>query len=86
MTGISMVDLKGQYSRIKDEIDGRMQEVVDTAAFIKGPQVKQFEDHLSRYLGVNHVIGCGNGTDALQIALMALGLIVTGKQIGRAHV
>ncbi len=74
MTGISMVDLKGQYNRIKDEIDGRMQEVVGTAAFIKGPQVKLFEDHLSRYLGVNHVIGCGNGTDALQIALMALGL------------
>lgn len=74
MTGISMVDLKSQYQKIKGEVDGRMQEVIDNAAFIKGPQVKQFEDHLSKYLKVNHVIGCGNGTDALQIALMALGL------------
>ena len=74
MTAISMVDLKGQYQKIKGEIDTKMQEVIDTAAFIKGPQVKQFEDHLARYLGANHVVACGNGTDALQIALMALGL------------
>lgn len=74
MTGISMVDLKGQYRKIKAEIDGRMQEVIDSTAFIKGPQVKLFEDHLSRYLGASHVIACGNGTDALQIALMALDL------------
>lgn len=69
-----MVDLKGQYLKIKDEIDSKMQEVVDSTAFIKGPQVRAFECHLSRYLNVNHVITCGNGTDALQIALMALGL------------
>lgn len=74
MTAISMVDLKGQYQKIKGEIDTKMQEVIDTAAFIKGPQVKQFEDHLARYLGANHVVACGNGTDALQIALMALSL------------
>lgn len=74
MGHISMVDLKGQYYKIKDEIDSKMQEVIDTAAFIKGPQVRTFECHLSRYLNVNHVITCGNGTDALQIALMALGL------------
>ena len=69
-----MVDLKGQYNKIKEEVDSRMQEVIDTSAFIKGPQVREFEMHLSRYLGVNHVISCANGTDALQIALMSLGL------------
>lgn len=69
-----MVDLKSQYDKIKGEIDSKMQEVIDNTAFIKGPQVREFEHHLSRFLNVNHVITCGNGTDALQIALMALGL------------
>lgn len=74
MLPIQMVDLKRQYQAIKPEIDAAIQEVIDSAAFINGPIVKKFEEHLAQYLGVKHVIGCGNGTDALQIALMALGL------------
>ena len=72
--GIQMLDLKGQYDKIKDEIDIRIQEVIDSARFIKGPIVAEFESDLSRYLGGTHVISCGSGTDALQIALMALDL------------
>lgn len=74
MEGIKMVDLKGQYMRIKDEINGAIQEVLDSTSFINGPQVAKFEKELAEYLGIRHVIGCGNGTDALQIALMALNL------------
>lgn len=74
MRNIPMVDLKGQYARIKSEIDEAIQAVVDSAYFIKGPQVKTFEDNLAAYLNVKHVIGCANGTDALQIALMSLNL------------
>lgn len=69
-----MVDLKSQYKKIKEEVDLGIQEVIDQTAFINGPQVKQFSDNLASYLNVNHVIPCANGTDALQIALMALGL------------
>jgi len=69
-----MVDLRGQYEKIKQEIDSSIQDVLNSAAFINGPQVKEFTANLSSYLGVKHVIGCANGTDALQIALMALGL------------
>jgi len=69
-----MCDLKGQYVKIKKEIDSSIQEVLDTTAFIKGKDVTLFQDELAKYLGVKHVIGCANGTDALQIALMALGL------------
>ncbi len=69
-----MVDLKGQYLKIKPEVDKAIQEVIDHTAFIKGPAVKRFEQHLGEYLNVKHVIACGNGTDALQLALMALGL------------
>lgn len=69
-----MVDLKRQYQRIKPEIDAAIQSVIDSTAFIKGPAVKTFEENLAKYLGVKHVIGVANGTDALQIALMALGL------------
>ncbi len=69
-----MVDLKGQYLRIKDEIDASMANVLESCAFINGPQVKEFAAHLAGYLGVKHVIPCANGTDALQIALMGLGL------------
>lgn len=71
---IQMVDLKGQYAKIKPEVDRAIQEVIDTTAFINGPQVKKFSDELGKYLGAEHVIPCANGTDALQIALMALGL------------
>jgi len=69
-----MVDLKSQYLKIKKEIDAAILNVIDTTAFIKGPDVAAFQDDLQNYLDVKHVIACGNGTDALQIALMALGL------------
>ncbi len=73
-SSIQMCDLKGQYLKIKKEIDLSIQEVIDSSAFIKGKEVNLFQDELAKYLGVKHVIGCANGTDALQIALMALGL------------
>lgn len=69
-----MVDLKTQYARIKSEIDREMQEVFDSCIFIGGPKVNAFRESLEQYLGVKHVIPCANGTDALQIAMMALGL------------
>lgn len=71
---IQMVDLHGQYLRLKPEIDEAMQAVIDATAFINGPQVKAFASQLSEYLSVPHLIPCGNGTDALQMALMALDL------------
>lgn len=71
---IQMVDLKGQYLKIKDEVDAGIQNVIDNTAFINGPIVKQFAENLSKYMGGCHVIPCANGTDALQIALMALDL------------
>lgn len=69
-----MVDLKGQYLKIKKEIDHAIQRVIDSTAFVKGPQVQHFENALSDYIGVKNSIACANGTDALQIALMALNL------------
>ncbi|MBR1382071.1 MAG: DegT/DnrJ/EryC1/StrS family aminotransferase [Paludibacteraceae bacterium] len=74
MRKIEMVDLRSQYAHIKAEIDAGIQEVIDSAAFIKGPKVKSFQEHLEAYTGAKHVIPVGNGTDALQIALMGLGL------------
>jgi len=74
MREIQMVDLKAQYEKIGHEIDYAVRDVVNSTAFIKGPEVKLFEEELQKYLGVRHVISCANGTDALQIALMALGL------------
>lgn len=71
---IQMVDLKGQYLKIKDEVDAGIQNVIDNTAFINGPIVKEFTQNLSDYMGGCHVITCANGTDALQIALMALEL------------
>ncbi len=71
---IQMVDLKGQYKKIKTEVDAGIQDVLDTTAFINGPAVKQFQANLEKYLNVKHVIPCANGTDALQVAMMALGL------------
>jgi dTDP-4-amino-4,6-dideoxygalactose transaminase len=71
---IQMVDLKSQYLRIKPEIDEAIMDVVESTAYINGPKVKEFESNLATYLDVNHVIPCANGTDALQISLMALGL------------
>ncbi|MDR2907717.1 MAG: DegT/DnrJ/EryC1/StrS family aminotransferase [Bacteroidales bacterium] len=74
MNPIQMVDLKSQYQHIKTEVDKGIQEVIDSCAFINGPAVKRFQDNLEKYLGVKHVIPCANGTDALQVSMMALGL------------
>lgn len=71
---IQMVDLKAQYQKIKSEIDKGIQEVIDNTAFINGPAVKDFQKDLETYLDVKHVVPCANGTDALQIAMMALDL------------
>lgn len=69
-----MVDLHSQYQKIKPEVDRRIMEILETTAFINGPYVHQFQKNLEAYLGVKHVIPCGNGTDALQVAMMALNL------------
>jgi dTDP-4-amino-4,6-dideoxygalactose transaminase len=71
---IQMVDIKGQYLKIKDEVDSAVIKCIEEARYINGPDVKEFEIGLSKYLGVKHVISCANGTDALQIAMMALAL------------
>ena len=69
-----MVDLKGQYQQIKDQVTSSLTEVIESTAFINGPEVHQFQKELENYLDVKHVIPCANGTDALQIAMMGLGL------------
>lgn len=69
-----MVDVKSQYLKIKEEVDKGIQEVLDTTAFINGPQVKNFKKKFEDYLNIKHVVPCANGTDALQIAMMAVGL------------
>ena len=74
MKKIQMVDLKSQYEKIREDVNAGIQEVIDTTTFIKGGKVNEFQKNLEAYLGVKHVIPTGNGTDALQIALMALGL------------
>lgn len=74
MKPLCMVDLKGQYEKIKPEIDNAIHNVIDSCQFVKGNDVKSFESELAKYLNVKNVIACGNGTDALQVALMALGL------------
>ncbi len=71
---IEMVDLKKQYLQMKEEIDAAIQRVIDSTAFINGDEVRSFAEELADYLKVKHVIPCANGTDALQISLMALGL------------
>ena len=74
MKKIQMVDLKSQYEKIKPEIDAQWEEILDSCAFINGPAVHRFQANLEQYLHVKHVIPCGNGTEAIQVALMALGL------------
>ncbi|WP_299255850.1 DegT/DnrJ/EryC1/StrS aminotransferase family protein [uncultured Aquimarina sp.] len=74
MKKIQMVDLKGQYEQIKERVDASVLDVISTAAFINGPEVHSFQKELEEYLDVKHVIPCANGTDALQIAMMGLGL------------
>src|SRR5579872_3486243 len=74
MRTIQMVDLKRQYTKIKSEVDAAIQEVIDNTAFINGKPVTDFAAALAAYMGARHVIPCANGTDALQIAMMALDL------------
>ena len=74
MKKIQMVDLKSQYQSIKEEVKESINEVLESTAFINGPKVHEFQKNLENYLGVKHVIPCANGTDALQIAMMGLGL------------
>src|SRR5512146_2023413 len=74
MRPLQMVDLKQQYQNIKGEIDSAVIQVLESSAFINGPQVQSFATNLAAYHGVKHVIPCANGTDALQIAMMALDL------------
>jgi dTDP-4-amino-4,6-dideoxygalactose transaminase len=74
MRKLQMVDLKSQYEKIKPTVDASIQEVLDTNTYINGPKVHEFQKMLEDYLGVKHVIPCANGTDALQIAMMGLGL------------
>jgi Predicted pyridoxal phosphate-dependent enzyme apparently involved in regulation of cell wall biogenesis len=74
MREIQMVDLKAQYEKIGSEIDNAIKSVLVSTAFIKGPDVKLFEEELQEYMGVKHVVSCANGTDALHLAMMVLGL------------
>jgi UDP-2-acetamido-2-deoxy-ribo-hexuluronate aminotransferase len=74
MRKLQMVDLKSQYEKIKDQVNASIEEVLDTNTYINGPLVHQFQADLENYLGAKHVIPCANGTDALQIAMMGLGL------------
>jgi UDP-2-acetamido-2-deoxy-ribo-hexuluronate aminotransferase len=74
MREIQMVDLKAQYEKIGTEIDTAIKSVLMSTAFIKGPEVKLFEEEMQEYMGVRHVVSCANGTDALRIAMMVLGL------------
>lgn len=71
---IQMVDLKGQYDKIKEAVNTEIQKCLDNTAYINGPAVKDFQENFEKYLNVKHVIPCANGTDALQIAMMALDL------------
>lgn len=81
MRNIQMVDLRSQYEKIKEEVNAGIQEVIDNTAFINGPQVKNFAKELAEYNQVAHVIPCANGTDALQIAMMALDFKLGGEVI-----
>jgi len=85
MMNIKMVDLHKQYLRIKPEVDKAIEDVLTSTAFIQGPQVKDFAIALAEYARIRHVIPCANGTDALQIALMALGLKAGDEVIVPVH-
>ncbi|MCK9204665.1 MAG: DegT/DnrJ/EryC1/StrS family aminotransferase [Bacteroidales bacterium] len=74
MKKLQMVDLRSQYLNIKDDIDTAIRDVIDSCAFINGPAVKKFQENLEHYMGIKHVVPCANGTDALQVSMMALGL------------
>ncbi len=85
MGNIQMVDLKSQYLRIKHEVDQGIQQVIDSGAFINGEIVHDFANELAAYLNCKHVVPCANGTDALQIAMMALGLVPGDEVILPVH-
>lgn len=85
MPNLQMVDLRTQYQHIKNQIDIAIQEVLDESAFIGGRQIAAFSQSLENYLQVKHVIPCANGTDALQIAMMALGLQPGDEVITPSH-
>jgi dTDP-4-amino-4,6-dideoxygalactose transaminase len=85
MISIQMVDLKQQYERIKPDIDRAIHNVIDNGAFVKGAIVSEFQQNLEKYLHVKHVIACGNGTDAIQIAIMALGFKPGDEIITPSH-
>ena len=74
MKKLQMVDLNSQYEKIKDQVDAAVLGVIGSSTFINGPEVKKFQEDLENYLQVKHVIPCANGTDALQLAMMGLGL------------
>ncbi|WP_290636754.1 aminotransferase class I/II-fold pyridoxal phosphate-dependent enzyme, partial [Aquisalimonas sp.] len=71
---IPMVDLKAQYDDLRDELEQGFSEVLDNAQFILGPNVQALEEEVARYLGASHAVSCGSGTDALHLALAALGV------------
>ena len=81
MKKINMVDLNGQYRKIRWQVNREIKKVINTSSFVNGPIVKEFQNNLQEYLGVKHVIPCANGTDALQIALMALDLKIGDEVI-----
>ena len=81
-----MVDLVGQHAKIQTELDEAIGRVMATGAFVKGPEVAAFAQELAEFTGSKHVIPCGNGTDALQIALMALGIGPGDEKQGIAEV
>ena len=72
--GIAFIDLAAQQNRIREKLDARIAAVLDHGKYIMGPEVAEFEAELSNFCGVKHSLGCGNGTDALLLALMALGV------------
>jgi len=82
---IPLVDLKAQYLSIKDEIDGAIARVVSSATFVGGEEVERFEEEFARYIGAAHCVGCGNGTDALELALRAVGVVAGDEVITVAH-
>jgi len=71
---MQFIDLKSQYAQLKERIDARIQQVLDHGQYIMGPEVAEFESALADYAGVDHVVSCGNGTDAIQLSLMAAGI------------
>ncbi len=81
MQNIQMFDMKKQYKQVKDKVDTKVIEVLESGYYVGGPEVKAFEDKCADYIGVKHAIGCANGTDALQIAMMAMGISVGDEVI-----